>query len=124
MDDWLPRGTWVRFGLQQTPYVDFMEGIYRYRFQGNIFAGTPYGHPVLGTVAGIEAITLDDPAAIARIDASDMLGRVRELPRQLAQARRIAAAAARRHLTATPPGWADFARRNAELAARLRPSAP
>ena len=39
-----------------------------------------------------EAITLDDPAAIARIDASDMLGRVRELPRQLAQARRIAAA--------------------------------
>jgi excinuclease ABC subunit C len=33
-------------------------------------------------------------------------------------------AAARRHLTGTPPGWADFARRNAELAARLRPSAP
>ena len=30
------------------------------------------------------------------------------------------AAAARRHLTGTPPGWADFARRNAELAARLR----
>jgi glucose/mannose-6-phosphate isomerase len=40
-----------------------------------------------------EAITLDDPAAIARIDASDMLGRVRALPRQLALARRIAAAA-------------------------------
>jgi excinuclease ABC subunit C len=34
------------------------------------------------------------------------------------------AAAARRHLTGTPPGWADFARRNAELAARLRSSAP
>jgi len=30
------------------------------RLQQNIFAGTPYGHPVLGTVAGIEAITLDD----------------------------------------------------------------
>ena len=30
------------------------------------------------------------------------------------------APAARRHLTGTPPGWADFARRNAELAARLR----
>jgi zinc protease len=30
------------------------------RLQANIFAGTPYGHPVLGTVAGIEAITLDD----------------------------------------------------------------
>src|SRR5213076_2008485 len=30
------------------------------------------------------------------------------------------AAAARRRLAGTPPGWADFARRNAELAARLR----
>jgi len=30
------------------------------------------------------------------------------------------AAAARRHLAETPPGWADFARRSAELAARLR----
>jgi glucose/mannose-6-phosphate isomerase len=36
-----------------------------------------------------EAITLDDPAVIKRIDVSDMLGRVRELPRQLAQARRV-----------------------------------
>jgi excinuclease ABC subunit C len=31
------------------------------------------------------------------------------------------AAAARPYLTGTPPGWADFARRNADLAARLRP---
>jgi glucose/mannose-6-phosphate isomerase len=38
-----------------------------------------------------EAITLDDPAVIKRIDVSDMLGRVRELPRQLALARRVAA---------------------------------
>ncbi|MGH8853845.1 MAG: M16 family metallopeptidase [Telluria sp.] len=30
------------------------------RLQANVFAGTPYGHPVLGTVKGIEAITLDD----------------------------------------------------------------
>ena len=30
------------------------------RLQVNLFAGTPYGHPVLGTVAGIEAITLND----------------------------------------------------------------
>jgi glucose/mannose-6-phosphate isomerase len=37
-----------------------------------------------------EAITLDDPAVLKRIDASDMLGRVRELPRQLALARRVA----------------------------------
>jgi glucose/mannose-6-phosphate isomerase len=39
-----------------------------------------------------EAITLDDPAVITRIDASDMLSRVRELPRQLALARRVAGA--------------------------------
>jgi glucose/mannose-6-phosphate isomerase len=39
-----------------------------------------------------EAITLDDSAAIARIDPADMLGKVAELPRQLAQARRVAAA--------------------------------
>jgi glucose/mannose-6-phosphate isomerase len=38
-----------------------------------------------------EAITLDDPAVLKRIDVSDMLGRVREVPRQLAQARRVAA---------------------------------
>ena len=30
------------------------------RLQANVFAGTPYGHPVLGTVKGIDAITLDD----------------------------------------------------------------
>ena len=30
------------------------------RLQADIFAGTPYGHPVLGTVAGIEAITIAD----------------------------------------------------------------
>jgi len=40
-----------------------------------------------------EAITLDDPQVIARIDASDMLGHVRELPRQLALSRRVVAAA-------------------------------
>jgi len=39
-----------------------------------------------------EVITLDDPATLRRIDANDMLGRVGALPRQLAQARRIAAA--------------------------------
>jgi hypothetical protein len=30
-------GTWVRLGMQQTPWVDFMETVYRYRFQGTIF---------------------------------------------------------------------------------------
>jgi len=30
------------------------------RLQADVFAGTPYAHPALGTVAGINAITLDD----------------------------------------------------------------
>jgi glucose/mannose-6-phosphate isomerase len=38
-----------------------------------------------------EAITLDDPRVTRGIDSADMLGRVRELPRQLALARRVAA---------------------------------
>ncbi len=38
LDDWMSRGSWVRFGIQQTPWVDFQEGIYRYRFQGQVFA--------------------------------------------------------------------------------------
>ena len=39
-----------------------------------------------------EAITLDDPKVIRGIDTADMIGRVREMPRQLALARRVAAA--------------------------------
>ena len=38
-----------------------------------------------------EAVTLDDPATLRRIDPDDMLGKVAELPRQLSQARRVAA---------------------------------
>ena len=37
LDDWMARGSWARFGVQQTPWVDFMETVYRYRFQGTIF---------------------------------------------------------------------------------------
>jgi zinc protease len=36
------------------------------RLQTAIFAGTPYGHPVLGTTAGIEALTIDDVREFAR----------------------------------------------------------
>jgi zinc protease len=36
------------------------EELAKERLQANVFAGTPYGHPVLGTVAGLTAITLAD----------------------------------------------------------------
>jgi hypothetical protein len=38
LDDWMTHGSWIRFGVQQTPWVDFQEGIYRYRFQGTVFS--------------------------------------------------------------------------------------
>jgi hypothetical protein len=37
LDDWMTRGSYARFGIQQTPYLDYEEGIYRYRFQGTMF---------------------------------------------------------------------------------------
>jgi len=36
------------------------------RLQANVFRGTPYAHPVLGTVAGIQSITLDDVRGFVR----------------------------------------------------------
>jgi zinc protease len=36
------------------------EELAKERLQQNVFAGTPYGHPTLGSVAGLQAITLDD----------------------------------------------------------------
>ncbi|HEY2435478.1 MAG TPA: hypothetical protein VGI12_22605 [Vicinamibacterales bacterium] len=37
LDDYMTKGSWVRLGQQTTPYVDYAEGIYRYRFQGTTF---------------------------------------------------------------------------------------
>src|SRR5256712_2749453 len=38
LDDWMTNGSYARLGIQQTPWVDFQEGIYRYRFQGTVFS--------------------------------------------------------------------------------------
>jgi hypothetical protein len=38
LDQWMTKGTWARLGMQQTPWVDFEESIYRYRFQGTVFS--------------------------------------------------------------------------------------
>lgn len=40
LDDWTGawRQTYVRAGIQQTPFIDFQESVYRYRFQGTVFA--------------------------------------------------------------------------------------
>lgn len=53
-DDFLVKGSWFRFGLIQTPYIDALESVYRYRFQGQ----------VIGEVEGF--ITSADYGASAR----------------------------------------------------------
>ena len=37
LDDWMTKGSYVKFGIHQTPFLDYTEGIYRYRFQGTTF---------------------------------------------------------------------------------------
>jgi hypothetical protein len=37
LDDHMTKGSFARFGMQQNPYFDFFESVYRYRFQGTIF---------------------------------------------------------------------------------------
>jgi hypothetical protein len=51
LDDWATKGSWVRAGVTQTPYTDYTEGIYRYRFQGSIFAERTTG--LVSSDAGI-----------------------------------------------------------------------
>jgi zinc protease len=50
----------VANALKQDLRSDNEEELGKERLQQNLFAGTPYGHPALGSVAGIEAITPDD----------------------------------------------------------------
>ena len=38
LDDWLRAGSFIRAGLQQTLFIDSQESVYRYRFQGTVFA--------------------------------------------------------------------------------------
>jgi opacity protein-like surface antigen len=38
LDEWMTKGSFVRFGMQQTPFLDATEAVYRYRFQGTGFA--------------------------------------------------------------------------------------
>ena len=40
LTDWTGKwnGSYIRLGIQQTPIIDYEEGVYRYRFQGTLFA--------------------------------------------------------------------------------------
>ncbi len=37
LDDWMTPGSYARLGIQPVLWFDFVEGIYRYRFQGTLF---------------------------------------------------------------------------------------
>jgi hypothetical protein len=37
LDDHLGKGSFARFGMQPTPWVEFIDSVYRYRFQGPTF---------------------------------------------------------------------------------------
>jgi zinc protease len=54
-----------RNALVQDLRSDNEEELAKERLQAALFAGTPYGHPVAGTVAGIDALTLDAVKAFA-----------------------------------------------------------
>jgi hypothetical protein len=45
LDDWTGnwKQSWVRLGMQQTPYIDAQESVYRYRFQGTVFVERDFG---------------------------------------------------------------------------------
>ena len=79
-----------------------------------LFAGTPYGHPVLGTVAGIQSITLEDVRGL-RPDGLHARGADRRRRRRRAR-RRCSRACARssRKLPAGPALAAPAGRRRAQ----------
>lgn len=52
--------------LKQDLKANNEEELGKERLQANVFAGTPYGHPVLGSVAGLESISLDDVKAFVK----------------------------------------------------------
>jgi hypothetical protein len=37
LDNYLTPGSFARFGMQQNPWIDFIDSVYRYRFQGQTF---------------------------------------------------------------------------------------
>jgi hypothetical protein len=84
LDQWMNRGTWVRLGMQQTPWVDFEESVYRYRFQGTIFAdregflsssdvGASFRYNLPGNVGDVHA-GLYNGETYSRPEANDQKG--------------------------------------------------
>jgi zinc protease len=72
--------------LAQDLVANNEEELGKERLQALVFAGTPYAHPALGTLAGIDAITLDDVKAFwkaAYTHASLTVGLAGDVPADL-----------------------------------------
>ena len=96
-----------RNALLQDLRSDNEEELGKERLQANIFAGTPYGHPVPGSVAGIDGITLDEVKAFVKARytrANLMIGVNGDAPDEMRDTLRAA-------LGGLPEGAAPAARR-------------
>ena len=62
-DDFKRNKDGVSNALKQDLRADNEEELAKERLQQNLFGGTPYGHPSLGSLAGIESITPEDVRA-------------------------------------------------------------
>lgn len=95
LDEWLPAGSQLQVGIIPTPYIEAQEGVYRYRFQGTLFAerdgglasadaGLAYGVPLANDYGDIK-IGLYNGDGYSQAEANNqksvqLLGRVRPLP--------------------------------------------
>lgn len=94
LDQWLPAGSQVRLGVIETPFIESQEGVYRYRFQGTVFAerdgglssadaGVSFATPIPNGYGDIK-VGLYNGDGYSKAEANDqksiqLLGRVRPL---------------------------------------------
>jgi hypothetical protein len=63
LDDWMAKGSWIRLGLQPTPYLEYIDPIYRYRFQGPTFPENLSGAGALTSADAGVAFHTDLPSS-------------------------------------------------------------
>jgi hypothetical protein len=95
LEEWLPAGSQVRLGIIQTPFIESQESVYRYRFQGTLFAerdgglssadaGLSYGVPLANGYGDVK-VGVYNGEGYTQAEANDrksvqLLGRFRPMP--------------------------------------------
>ena len=121
LDDWLWRGTYVRTGMMQTPYVDFEESIYRYRFQGTVFSEREGYLVVIGRRAPPFARSF--PGAMASSSRASSTARASPAPRPTIRRRSSCAARSAHSPTPTPRAGSASPRSTTPTTTRATPNA-